>query len=67
MKSNFIYCLKRAVERSFGLYRPSLRYYMTSYYFDMERKGKLTGEYQHRAGFTDEWVDGRHPKHAEIQ
>lgn len=60
MLADLIQRLKTWTEKTFSLYTPTVRRYMTTYYFDVERRGKLTGEYQHRAGFSEEWVSGRY-------
>lgn len=49
------------IERWFGLYTPTVRRYLTTYYIDLERKGKLTGEYFHFDFDKDEWVKGPYP------
>ena len=51
------------IERWLAAYKPTLRLHMTTYYFDVERKGRFTGQYQHRLGFTGEWANGKHPKY----
>lgn len=47
------------VEETFSLYRITLRKTMTTYYCDVERKGRLTGMYQHQVNLK--WEDGRYP------
>ena len=54
--------IKLAVESCFGLYKPTLRQYFTTYYFDIERVGRLSGEYEYRIYPFGAWVSGRHPK-----
>lgn len=59
---HILYKSKIAIEKFFNLYRITGRLYMTSYYHDLERIGRLSKQYQHRIGYNDKWMDGQHPK-----
>lgn len=52
------------LENLFGLYDITKRCYLSTYYYDVERVGKLTGDYQN-TDVCGDWIDGRFKKDEE--
>lgn len=47
------------LEYNLDLYKVTARRYFTTYYQDVEKVGRLTGDYYHLSEWK--WVEGRHP------